>query len=142
MVERLAPCFALKGLGSADFLVNDDDARLLEINPRPGATLDIFDGEAEPLLRSHIEAVLDSRLPTILLTLPAATGSAIVYATVPITVSKTMTWPEWTADRPDAGEHIDKHRPICTVLARAGTAAEAKQLVLERISIILAACAG
>jgi predicted ATP-grasp superfamily ATP-dependent carboligase len=142
MVARLAPCFALKGLGSADFLVNDDDARLLEINPRPGATLDIFDGEAEPLLRSHIEAVLDSRLPTILLTLPAATGSAIVYATVPITVSKTMTWPEWTADRPDAGEHIDKHRPICTVLARAGTAAEAKQLVLERISIILAACAG
>ena len=63
-VERVAQCFDLKGLGSADFLVNGEDFYLLEINPRPGATLDIFDSEAEPLLRIHLEAVLESRLPT------------------------------------------------------------------------------
>ena len=141
-VERVAKCFALKGLGSADFLVNGEEASLLEINPRPGATLDIFDSEAEPLLRIHLEAVLDNRLPTALRNLPAATASAIVYATEPITVSQTMIWPDWTADRPGIGERIDKDRPICTVWARSRTKVEARRLVEERISIILAACAG
>jgi uncharacterized protein len=142
IVERVAPRFELSGLGSADFLVNGDEVRLLEINPRPGATLDIFDSEAQPLLRLHLEAVVENRLPTAPLTLPAASSAAVVYAMEPITVSKTMVWPDWTADRPNCGERIDKHRPICTVLARAATGAEAKRLVMERISTILAACAG
>jgi len=142
VVERAAPCFALKGLCSADFLVKREGAQLLEINPRPGATLDIFDSEAEPLLRLHLQAVLDNRLPTAPLTLPAATAAAIVYATEPVTVSNTMTWPEWTADRPLSGERIDKHRPICTVLARAETRRGARQLVMDRIANILAACTG
>jgi predicted ATP-grasp superfamily ATP-dependent carboligase len=141
-VERVAKCFALRGLGSADFLVNGDEARLLEVNPRPGATLDIFDSEADPLLRIHLEAVLDNRLPTALRNLSAATASAIVYATEPITVSQTMIWPDWTADQPGIGERIDKDRPICTVWARSRTKVEARRLVEERSSIILAACAG
>ena len=141
-VERVAQCFDLKGLGSADFLVNGEDFHLLEINPRPGATLDIFDSEAEPLLRIHLEAVLDNRLPTALRNLPAATAAAIVYATEPITVSQTMIWPDWTFDRPHIGERIDKDRPICTVWARSRTKVEARRLVDERIESILAACTG
>ena len=44
IVERVAQAFELKGLGSADFLVNDEDkpedqAKLLEINPRPPASM-------------------------------------------------------------------------------------------------------
>jgi predicted ATP-grasp superfamily ATP-dependent carboligase len=141
-VELVAECFSLKGLGSADFLVSGEDFHLLEINPRPGATLDIFDSEAEPLLRIHLEAVLDNRLPTALRNLPAATAAAIVYATEPITVSQTMIWPDWTADRPHIGERIDKDRPICTVWARSRTKVEARRLVDERIDCILAACTG
>jgi uncharacterized protein len=141
-VERVAQRFDLKGLGSADFLVNGEDFYLLEINPRPGATLDIFDSEAEPLLRIHLEAVLDNRLPTVLRNLQAATASAIVYATEPITVSQTMIWPDWTADRPRMGERIDKDRPICTVWARSRTKVEARRLVDERIESILATCTG
>ena len=141
-VERVAESFDLKGLGSADFLVNGEDFRLLEINPRPGATLDIFDSEAEPLLRIHLEAVLENRLPTALRNLPAATAAAIVYATEPINVSQTMIWPDWTFDRPRIGERIDKDRPICTVWARSRTKVEARRLVDERIESILAACTG
>jgi uncharacterized protein len=141
-VERVAQCFDLKGLGSADFLVDGEDFHLLEINPRPGATLDIFDSGAEPLLRIHLEAVLKNRLPTALRNLPAATAAAIVYATEPITVSQTIIWPDWTADRPRSGERIDKDRPICTVWARSRTKVEARRLVDERIESILAACTG
>ena len=141
-VERVAQCFDLKGLGSADFLVNGEDFHLLEINPRPGATLDIFDSEAEPLLRIHLEAVLEQRLPDCPLKLSEASAAAIVYATEPITVSQSMVWPEWTADRPNCGDCIDRNRPICTVSARARTKVEARRLVDERIESILAACTG
>jgi predicted ATP-grasp superfamily ATP-dependent carboligase len=141
-VEQVAATFELKGLGSADFLVDGEKAYLLEINPRPGATLDIFDSEANPLLRTHIEAVLERRLPDGPLRPSEACASAIVYAIEPMTVSQTMVWPDWTADRPILGDCIDRNRPICTVSARARTKVEAKQLVTERISTILAACAG
>ena len=141
-VERVAQGFDLKGLGSADFLVSGDEAHLLEVNPRPGATLDIFDGGVVPLLRIHLEAVLENRLPTAPLNLPSASAAAIVYATEPIAVSQTMTWPDWTADRPEGGERIDKDRPICTVWARSRTKVEARRLVEERIESILAACTG
>ena len=124
------------------YLVNGEEAYLLEINPRPGATLDIFDSEADPLLRIHLAALLERRLPDRPLKLSEASAAAIVYATEPMTVSQSMIWPEWTADRPNCGDCIDRNRPICTVSARARTKVEAKQLVSERISTILAACAG
>jgi predicted ATP-grasp superfamily ATP-dependent carboligase len=140
--EQVAATFGLKGLGSADFLVNGDEACLLEINPRPGATLDIFDSDANPLLGFHLDAVQQQRLPPGPLRLAEASAAAIVYAMEPVTVSQTMVWPDWTADRPISGDCIDRNRPICTVSARARTKVEAKQLVRERIVTILAACAG
>lgn len=42
-VQRLAAAVPLVGLNSADFLVDGGAFRLLEVNPRPGATLDIFE---------------------------------------------------------------------------------------------------
>ena len=45
------------------FCCDGEDALLLEINPRPGATLDIFDRGARPLLRLHLEAIREGKLP-------------------------------------------------------------------------------
>jgi uncharacterized protein len=140
-VARVAASFALRGLGSADFMVRGDEALLLEVNPRPGATLDIFDTETAPLLRVHVEAVHGGPVPPHRLALEGAVGAAIVFAPKALTVPD-IPWPDWAADRPSAGERIDKGRPICTVLARAHTPAEAKGLSEERTSIIRAACRG
>jgi predicted ATP-grasp superfamily ATP-dependent carboligase len=140
-VEQIAAAFALKGLGSADFMVRGDEALMLEINPRPGATLDIFDSEREPLLKLHLDAVLDGVLPAGRLALEGAAASAIVYARRRLAVPD-LNWPDWAADRPKNGERIDKNRPICTVSARAMTPIQAKRLVEEKISIILAALRG
>jgi predicted ATP-grasp superfamily ATP-dependent carboligase len=125
--------FKLKGLGSADFLVEDGEAFLLEINPRPGATLDIFDCGATPLLRLHVEAATAGTLPAAALKFDDAMASAIVYAKRGGATRPDMAWPEWTADRPKSSEWIDKNRPICTVLARAETKTRAKRLIKERI---------
>ena len=42
-VQRLLRRAPLVGLNSVDFLVSDEQFWLLEVNPRPGATLDIFE---------------------------------------------------------------------------------------------------
>ena len=58
LIELLDP----HGLVSFDFMVEGDDAYLLEVNPRPGATLDVFDDARGNLFRAHVEAGLGNPL--------------------------------------------------------------------------------
>jgi predicted ATP-grasp superfamily ATP-dependent carboligase len=124
-------------LASADFILGETGPLLLEINPRPGATLDIFDSDATPLLELHLDAVMEGKLPRLGLKLDQATASAVVYAKEAIVVPMGMNWPGWAADRPKSGDRIDKSRPICTVWARAATGAQARLLVEKRTVNIL-----
>jgi len=137
-VQAISRAFAIKGLASADFLVRDGEPLLLEINARPGATLDIFDRGATSLLRLHIEAAKDGKLPPRALSFRDAMASSIVYAERGGATPSDIEWPAWVADRPKPLEWIDKHRPICTVLARAASVAQAKRLVEARRRKILA----
>lgn len=132
-VRRVARHFKLTGLGSADFLISGEDALLLEVNPRPGATLDIFDGGAPSLLELHLCAIREGKLPPRALRFEDAVASAIVYAERSSAAPPDLVWPDWTADRPKSSEWIDKGRPICTVLARSGNTSQAKRLIKERI---------
>ena len=132
-VIGVARDFNVKGLASADFLVNGGQALLLEINPRPGATLDMFDCGSTPLLRLHVNAVKQGRLPSRGLKFGDAMAAAIVYAVTGGAAPSGFAWPGWSADRPKSSERIDKSRPICTVFARASTKARAKRLAEERI---------
>lgn len=141
-VATLTRTYGLKGLASADFVVSEAEPYLLEVNPRPGATLDIFWGAEDPLLAMHIAAVLDAELPQKPPLFPDGQASAVLYAPEPLVVPVGMTWPTWAADVPAPRERIDKHRPICTVLARAGSGAQAKKLVEARQVSLLAKLRG
>ena len=140
-VDKAVGAFSIKGLASADFIVGAEGASLLEINPRPGATLDIFDRDEAPLLALHVGAILTQDLKKPAQAVGAAAG-AIVYAPEVLIIPAEMSWPDWAADRPRAGERIDKERPICTVAARASSAEDAKRLVEARTATILAALSG
>jgi predicted ATP-grasp superfamily ATP-dependent carboligase len=137
-VAAATEAFGIKGLTSADFVLAGNRPYLLEINPRPGATLDIFADPSKPLLGLHLDAVLDGKLPRRSPPLEGAAASAIVYAPKGIVVPRDMIWPAWAADCPKPGEQIDKHRPLCTVLARAGTRGHARRLVETRKASLLA----
>lgn len=128
-VEQIAAEFGLRGLNSADFMLDGDVPRLLEINPRPGGTLDIFASDTAPLLTIHLDSVLRNALPAQPPVIPHASASAIVFAPSALTIPPDMAWPEWAADLPQPGERIDKERPICTVLARGGSVDDARSLV-------------
>jgi predicted ATP-grasp superfamily ATP-dependent carboligase len=137
-VQRLTALTGLVGLNSFDFMVDGSAFQLLEINPRPGATIDIFEPPgSQSLFALHIDAA-HGHLPDRAPVLDSAAASAIVYAPADIPRVPSFDWPEWTADRPIAGSSISAQSPLCTVLARAATAARARQLVEERAQAILA----
>jgi predicted ATP-grasp superfamily ATP-dependent carboligase len=137
MIQRLVAAVPLVGLNSVDFLVADHAAWLLEINPRPSATLDIFEPEGGSLFRLHVEAC-GGALPARLVPRRGAAASAIVYAHHDIPLVPACDWPDWAADRPPAGIAIKAGEPLCTVTAAAATADQAKRLVGCRIEAILA----
>jgi predicted ATP-grasp superfamily ATP-dependent carboligase len=136
-VERLTRAIPLVGLNSADFLVDGDEFRLLEINPRPGATLDIFEPAEGSLFALHV-AACEGELGTAPPPVDGARAAAIVYAERDIGSFPALRWPDWSADRPQRGTAIATGEPLCTVHAMAATAAAAKALVNERRALVLA----
>jgi predicted ATP-grasp superfamily ATP-dependent carboligase len=131
----------LRGLNSADFLVREDGFDLLEVNPRPGATLDIFAGNPDTLFQMHLDAC-DGLLPDPAPEWPGAAAAAVVYATADIHPPSRFTWPVWAADRQGPGEAVPLGAPICTVLAAAADAAAAEHLVHRRAAEVLARLGG
>jgi uncharacterized protein len=136
-MHRLMQAIPLVGLNSADFLVDRDEFRLLEINPRPGATLDLFEPAEGSLFALHV-AASEGRLATTPPRHDGACAAAIVYAEHDIAAAPATRWPDWTADRPRAGTAIATGEPLCTVRATAATAAAAKAGVDARVAEVLA----
>jgi predicted ATP-grasp superfamily ATP-dependent carboligase len=135
--QRLMQAIPLVGLNSADFLVDGNEFRLLEVNPRPGATLDMFEPAEGSLFALHV-AACEGRLSDAPPRLDGACAAAIVYAECDIATAPAMQWPDWTADRPPPGTAIKAGEPLCTVKAAAATADAAKARVDERLAMVLA----
>jgi predicted ATP-grasp superfamily ATP-dependent carboligase len=136
-LSRIVAEAALVGLNSADFVLDGDKFHLVEINPRPGATLDIFEPRGASLFALHV-AACRGRLPDAAPTYEGAAANAIVYADRPIAPVPALAWPAWTADRPAAGSAIAAAAPLCTVFATAATAGAARDLVACRAAAIRA----
>ncbi len=135
-VARITSALRLVGLNSADFVVSADAAWLIEINPRPGATLDVFEPDDGSLLAVHV-AGCEGHLP------PPATYSAckaaeIAYAPCDLVSGADWRWPEWTVDRPSPGVTVAAGDPLCTALASGATVDLARARVRCRAQEIIA----
>jgi uncharacterized protein len=132
VISRLLRLLPLRGLNGADFLVTENDYTLLEINPRPGATLDIFEPESN-LFHRHVAACLGTLgRQSAPIGRPCARAAAVVYATRDIHAPPVGTWPDWTADRQQFGTRVAAGAPLCTVVATADSARAARRQVDER----------
>ncbi len=131
-LAALVPRLGLRGLNSADFLWRRNGFDLLEINPRPGATLDLAPPD---ILARHLRACAGELSPAGAL-LPMAAAARVVYADSAITMPADFAWPEWAADRPSAGESVAAGAPFCTVRAQAATAGRARSLLHRRAAMI------
>jgi predicted ATP-grasp superfamily ATP-dependent carboligase len=139
---RLATALSLTGLNSADFIVDGDGFWIVEINPRPGATLDIFEpgGSAtgDPSLFALHLAACNGDLVDAAPRRDGGRASAICYAAHDITTPPRFEWPAWCADRPNGGLAIRAGEPLCTVHADAAAAADARALADERLAMVSA----
>ena len=126
----------LVGVNSVDFLVSDEAVWLIEINPRPGATLDVFESNEEPLFARHV-AACDGRL------LLSSSGlefkaAEIVYAPCDLVAPEGRSWPDWVVDRSPAGTPIAAGDPVCTILGSGATVDLARACASERARKIIA----
>ena len=110
--SRLVAAFGLRGSYGVDFVWDGERARVVEVNPRPTASLEVID--------------------------PArAAGKAVVFATEDVVVGEL----EGVRDVPHPGERIAKGRPICTVLATAATPDDVlAELERQAAALKVAAC--
>ncbi|BDA86310.1 hypothetical protein Sa4125_38520 [Aureimonas sp. SA4125] len=136
-VEAIAAAIpALVGLGSADFLLADgEDPVLLEINPRSGASMDVFERPGHPLLRLHIDAC-EGRLPGPAGALPKepVRAAGFAYLGVETVTVGAVDWPDFVSDRPMPGTVIRFGEPLCTLKADGPDADTAIALFAARLS--------
>jgi predicted ATP-grasp superfamily ATP-dependent carboligase len=121
---RIVTATGLRGLASADVLVDGSDWWLMEINPRPGATLDILDRRAVPLLEAHSAACLGA-MPELGAPPVGAAAAQICYADRELAPVPDHDWPDCVRDRPRPGSVVRRDAPLCTVLAEGADRAEA-----------------
>ena len=122
----LIPATGLRGLASFDFLVDGARFALLEINPRPGATLDIF---AHPQLFSAHVAACAGTLPAIPLHFADAQAAATLYCKNDIAQMPVLDWPDWVRDRSPPGSRLRSGDPLCTIISRASAPDAARRLL-------------
>ena len=104
---QLAQRLELIGLNSLDVIADIPRSKfsVIEVNPRPGATLDVYERLlGASLLELHLRACC-GELPSFgrARSRPRAAASVILYTNEELSISREISWPEWTADRPKAG---------------------------------------
>lgn len=135
--EALVRHHALVGLVSVDALVAGDAVTILELNPRPGASLDAY-AEALGLdLFGLHRAACAGHLPPAPAPGDRAAGSLIVYARRAVTVAAGFDWPDWCADLSPPGTRIAAGGPIATVLAEGHDPLAVRALLAARACDLL-----
>jgi predicted ATP-grasp superfamily ATP-dependent carboligase len=139
-IERIVAATGLRGLASADLLVDGAEWWLTEINPRPGATLDVLDRRGTPLLAAHIAACLGT-MPDPGPHPAGAAAAQICYADRELAPVPDLDWPDCVRDRPCPGSAVRRDAPLCTVLAEGADRAEVLALLETRTAHLRAVCA-
>ena len=139
-VSKLVEAIGLKGLNSLDFILSDGICYVLEINPRPSASMTLYeDYFPKGILAEHINACL-GHLWHGHIELKTVNAYKIIYAPSEIYIPLTMRWPSWSADKPADGKRIYSGHPICSIVASAKEPHSAQQLLQQRESEILRLC--
>jgi predicted ATP-grasp superfamily ATP-dependent carboligase len=110
----------LVGCNSVDFLLDGERPAFLEINPRPSATMDLYDEDwPGGLFNAHLQAcrgLLPGRSVRRHAT-AAVRAHGIVYASARLQIAPETRFPAWCSDIPRPGSDVAIDTPICTVHA-------------------------
>ncbi len=126
----------LRGLCGLDFILdNQGDIQVLEINPRPPATFELYEDE-QSLFDAHIACFTEQGISVQTVANEIFNATAILYADQNLNQMKPCHWPAWVKDRPAVGFAIKKGAPICSVYASANSIKTTQKLLFERLAQI------
>ncbi|NOU44195.1 MAG: ATP-grasp domain-containing protein [Methyloglobulus sp.] len=126
-LDKLIPVLSLKGLNSLDFIQSGNVNHVLEINPRPPASLQLYDAD---LFNRHIRAC-QGKLWAYKPMQAGITGLQIVYAEQDVKLTDSFVWPEGAQDRPSGDSIISAGQPICSIISHQ----KEPQAVLEQLQV-------
>ena len=116
----LVPAFGLRGLGSLDFLLHAGTWQLLEVNPRPPASVALYP-HWRPMA-AHVQACVEGRLPQPPAEPPpeqAVRGYEIVFARRSFRLddaqAAALGAAPHTHDLPAGGQNFDAGDPLCSI---------------------------
>lgn len=131
-VRALTAGFELRGLCSLDFMRDGDQIAVLEVNPRPPASMALY---GEGLMAAHVQACLHDELPAPRAWPGRVEGTEIVFARHSGLVDDAMArrlsaWPG-SHDLPRAGTRLDAGDPLCS-LSASGADSDAVRAALHQ----------
>jgi methenyltetrahydromethanopterin cyclohydrolase len=138
-LKQMVPAFWLKGLNSLDFIHADDCSYVLEINPRPSASMQLYD---QDLLGRHIQTCVGGALIALSpeagrLKSPLQRGYQIVYAERDLIIPDHFEWPDWCMDLPKPGNMCRAGQPLCSIIAhQKNLQSVAEQMLIKQQLII------
>jgi uncharacterized protein len=115
--DEVASRFGVRGAFGVDAVWDGRHAWVLEVNPRPPASLELFGPGA---FEAHVRGVRGVDLPRA--GSPPATTCAnvklVLFATRPLVAPDPAWWPRGLVhDVPHAGETIKRGAPVCTLIS-------------------------
>jgi predicted ATP-grasp superfamily ATP-dependent carboligase len=121
-LHAIVGAFGLRGLGSLDFLLREPGPRVevLEVNPRPPASLDLYAAHGLPVIDAHLRAC-DGAAATLPASPSAPRGSALVFARREMVLGPAAA--HWLAAQPDVHDLPSQattfraHDPVCSISA-------------------------
>lgn len=137
-LAALVPHFGLRGLASLDYLLDGSAVQLLECNPRPSASMALYEGAAvPPLIDAHVQACLHGELPGAPWPPGPVRGTHLVFAHHPAMLDvgtlASLHDSGWCHDLAAGPVGIGLHEPVCTVTAQAQDEAEVRRLLAVRV---------
>jgi uncharacterized protein len=119
---HLASAFELRGLFGVDLVWDGDRAWVVEVNPRPTASLESIDAAYEvDVFGAHLDGCAGP-LPTVPPRARRSAGKAVVFARRDVRVGDTSGWPaRGIRDVPHPRERIAARHPICTLVSVQGS---------------------
>ena len=135
-IDALVGVLGLVGLNGLDFIFSGDDYAVLEINPRPPATIDLHDDHAAgSLFDLHLRACR-GELPESLQQSETVRAHAVVYAPHALRLAPGFRFPDWCSDLPANSDLHASGMPLCMVHAAGSNVATVRQLLQQRRSAI------
>lgn len=141
-VRALVARFRLRGLGSLDFLLDGARVEVLELNPRPPASLTLYPraGPGGPIA-AHLAGCAGGALPAVERRPEVLHGNEIVFARVPLRLGDAMC--AWLAAEPDlhdlpcAGQACAAGEPVCSVGAEGASPGAVREQLAQRRDAVL-----